>query len=450
LRGRIYTLLPVVSTPVNKSGNAMRFFRHTSRMLTGSSWSVLLVAALVLIPRVALSDYRLQPGDIIDVSLTGAPDFKEHAPIGVEGEVGLPLSGQIKVRGLSLSEARAKIAGELANKLYRQYTNDGREISHLIVGNEVVVTVSEYTPVFVNGDVTKPGAYPFRPGMTVRQAIAVAGGFDLIRSQGPDPVMQTAELQAEYQTLWLQVAGEQARSWRLRTELRDKSIVGADNTVPNPGGVAADFMKGEAEQLKAVTVDRESSKALLQEAIKKATLQLAILAEKKTKDEEGSQADLADFKTVRDLFQKGLAQITRLSEARRASLLSSEQLLQTLVESSNVERQRDEYARQLEKIDTQTRIDDLQELQRTNLHLAELTARLKSTSDRLLHVNLLRSQVAQGGSRAVDIGVYRKAEGGPGRIDADEDLELTPGDVVEVALQSRTVTSAIATSANVR
>ncbi|MDB5404550.1 MAG: polysaccharide export protein [Rhodopila sp.] len=428
----------------------MRFFRHTSRMLTGSSWSVLLMAALVLIPRVALSDYRLQPGDIIDVSLTGAPDFKEHAPIGVEGEVGLPLSGQIKVRGLSLSEARAKIAGELANKLYRQYTNDGREISHLIVGNEVVVTVSEYTPVFVNGDVTKPGAYPFRPGMTVRQAIAVAGGFDLIRSQGPDPVMQTAELQAEYQTLWLQVAGEQARSWRLRTELRDKSIVGADNTVPNPGGVAADFMKGEAEQLKAVTVDRESSKALLQEAIKKATLQLAILAEKKTKDEEGSQADLADFKTVRDLFQKGLAQITRLSEARRASLLSSEQLLQTLVESSNVERQRDEYARQLEKIDTQTRIDDLQELQRTNLHLAELTARLKSTSDRLLHVNLLRSQVAQGGSRAVDIGVYRKAEGGPGRIDADEDLELTPGDVVEVALQSRTVTSAIATSANVR
>jgi polysaccharide biosynthesis/export protein len=428
----------------------MRFFRHTSRMLTGSSWSVLLVAALVLIPRVALSDYRLQPGDILDVSLTGAPDFREHAPIGVEGEVGLPLSGQIKVRGLSLSEARAKIAGELANKLYRQYTNDGREISHLIVGNEVVVTVSEYTPVFVNGDVTKPGAYPFRPGMTVRQAIAVAGGFDLIRSQGPDPVMQTAELQAEYQTLWLQVAGEQARSWRLRTELRDKSIVGADNTVPNPGGVAADFMKGEAEQLKAVTVDRESSKALLQEAIKKATLQLAILAEKKTKDEEGSQADLADFKTVRDLFQKGLAQITRLSEARRASLLSSEQLLQTLVESSNVERQRDEYARQLEKIDTQTRIDDLQELQRTNLHLAELTARLKSTSDRLLHVNLLRSQVAQGGSRAVDIGVYRKAEGGPGRIDADEDLELTPGDVVEVALQSRTVTSAIATSANVR
>jgi polysaccharide biosynthesis/export protein len=428
----------------------MRFFRHTSRMLTGSSWSVLLVAALVLIPRVALCDYRLQPGDILDVSLTGAPDFREHAPIGVEGEVGLPLSGQIKVRGLSLSEARAKIAGELSNKLYRQYTNDGREISHLIVGSEVVVTVSEYTPVFVNGDVTRPGAYPFRPGMTVRQAIAVAGGFDLIRSQGPDPVMQTAELQAEYQTLWLEVAGEQARSWRLRTELRDKSVAGADNTVPNPGGVAADFMKGEAEQLKAVTVDRESSKALLQEAIKKATLQLAILAEKKTKDEEGSQADLVDFKTVRDLFQKGLAQITRLSEARRASLLSSEQLLQTVVESSNVERQRDEYTRQLEKIDTQTRIDDLQELQRTNLHLAELTARLKSTSDRLLHVNLLRSQVAQGGSRAVDIGVYRKAEGGPGRIDADEDLELTPGDVVEVALQSRTVTSAIATSANVR
>jgi polysaccharide export outer membrane protein len=428
----------------------MRFFSHASGILTGSSRPVLLVAALVLIPRVALSDYRLQPGDVLDVSITGAPNFKERSPVGVEGDVGLPLAGQITVRDLSLSEARAKIAVELSNKLYRQYANDGREISHLIIGSEVVVTVSEYTPVFVNGDVTRPGAYAFRPGMTVRQAVAVAGGYDLVRSQGPDPVMQTSDLKAEYQTLWLEVAGEQARSWRLRTELRDKGTAGADNAVPVPSGVAADFMKGEAEQLQAVTVDRESSKALLQEAIKKATLQLAILAEKKTKDEEGSQADLVDFKTVRDLFQKGLAQITRLSEARRASLLSSEQLLQTVVESSNLERQRDEYARQLEKIDTQTRIDDLQELQRTNLHLAVLTARLKSTSDKLMHVNLLRSQVAEGGGRAVNIGVYRKDKSGPGRIDASEDLELTPGDVVEVALQSQPATSAMATSANAR
>jgi len=429
----------------------MRLFRPASRSFTlGPSWPILFVAALVLAPGTAIGEYRLQPGDTLEVLITGVQDFRQPAPIGAEGDIGLPLAGQIKVGDLSVSAATSTIDAQLSNKLYRQYTNDGREISHLILGDEVVVAVSEYVPIYVNGDVAKPGAYPFRPGITVRQAVTVAGGYDLMRVQNADPFLQSADLQSDYQSLWVEFASEQARSWRLRIELGEPGVESTGNKAPIPGSDAGGlFMKAETEQLNARKADRDSSKALLQEAIRKATLQQSILGEKKAKDEEGSQADLADFNTVRDLFRKGLAPVTRLSESRRAALMSSEQLLQTVVEMSNVERQRDEYTRQLEKIDSQSRIDDLQELQQVNLRLAQISARLKSTGEKLTHIGLLRSRLEQGAGGRIEITVHQKGKNGAQSLTADEDLELAPGDVVDVALRSEGAAGVI-TSMNVR
>jgi polysaccharide export outer membrane protein len=126
----------------------------------------------------------------------------------------------------------------------------------------------------------------------------------------------------------------------------------------------------------------------------------------------------------------------RLSESRRAALLSADQLLQTIVEMSNVERQRDEYARQLNKVDTQARIEALQELQQSNLRLGEIAAQLKGAADKLMHVGLLRSQKA-GAAAKPEIAVFRRGDSGSQRLAGSEDLELTPSDVVEVKLPSQ-------------
>ena len=299
---------------------------------------LLLAAALVLMPISAGTQYKLQSGDTVEISLAGVPDFKQRSPIGLGGTIILPLAGQIRINGLSVSEARAAIARDLSNKVYRRSTADGREIPHLILADEIVVTVVEYRPIYVNGDVVKPGEYTFRPGMTVRQAIAIAGGCDLIRLQG---------------------------------------------TGPFPA------------------VD----KAFLQEATRKMDFQLATLTEKKKQDEEGYQADAVDFAKIRELLQKGLTQNTRLSDARRAVLLSSDQLLQTMVSLSNAEQQRAEFARQLKKI-----------------------------------------ELVLGSGGRPDITVYRKAEDGPQQLSANEELELVPGDVVDVALQAKRAAEALTPS----
>ena len=189
------------------------------------SWPFCSASALLLLPTPAIGEYKLQSGDILEISVTAVPDLKQRAPIGVDGEIALPLVGQIKVGGLSISEARAKITQDLSNKVYRQSTIDGREIPKLILPEEIVVTAVEYRPIYVNGDVARPGEHAFRPGMTVRHAIAIAGGYDLMQqSRLANPLLQAADFRAEYQALWAEFATQQARIWRLRAELGEQPV----------------------------------------------------------------------------------------------------------------------------------------------------------------------------------------------------------------------------------
>jgi polysaccharide biosynthesis/export protein len=71
------------------------------------------------------------------------------------------------------------------------------------------------------------------------------------------------------------------------------------------------------------------------------------------------------------------------------------------------------------------------------LRLAEITARLKSAGDKLTYTSLLPSQLMPGKGGRPNITVYRAGENGPERLTADEDLELAPGDVIDVALENK-------------
>jgi len=401
-------------------------------LVHGLRGRVSLAALLALAPFSAWGDYKLQPGDVLEISITGVPELKQRSPIGVEGEVSIALAGQIAVRGLTLAEAREKITSSLSNKVYQQRATDGREISQLILPDAIIVTVADYRPVYLSGDISKPGEQPFRPGMTVRHAVAMAGGYDALQLRGQSPLFQRVDLRADYETLWTEYAREQARIWRLRTELgyaNPESPKG--KRIPIAPETLEQLVKTEEDQLKARNADRQKERVHFQNSIKSADTQLAVLADKKKKDEEGVQADVADFEKVRELFQKGMTATTRLSEARRAVVLSSTQLLQTVVEITNIERQREEFARQLERLDSQSRMESLKELQDANLRLEQISTRIQSTSEKL--------RIRSG---RPEIWVYRKGDKGQEQIVATEDMELVPGDVVNVTLQTENLSEA--------
>lgn len=115
--------------------------------------------------------YVLGPGDQIQIQVYGEDDLTVKLRIEEHGVVSYPFLGDIKVSGLP--------ASALQRKIYNGLKGD------YLVNPDVRVFVLEYRPVYVNGQVRRPGGYPYVPGLTVQKAISLAGGMtDLASTRG--------------------------------------------------------------------------------------------------------------------------------------------------------------------------------------------------------------------------------------------------------------------------
>jgi polysaccharide export outer membrane protein len=139
--------------------------------------ALLIAVALTCSIAPAKADYRLHAGDILEISVARLPELKHRVPVQLDGTISFPLLGTMSVAGMSAADLQAKVQATLAAKVFRQRTPDGRENSVTIDPDEVTAKIVEYRPIYVNGDVARPGQQVFRPLMTVRQAVALSGGY---------------------------------------------------------------------------------------------------------------------------------------------------------------------------------------------------------------------------------------------------------------------------------
>ena len=79
------------------------------------------------------------------------------------GTISYPFLGELRVSGNTVSQLEAQIVNGL--------------IGDYLIDPKVNVSVTEYRPFYVNGEVESPGGFPYQPGLTLRKAIALAGGF---------------------------------------------------------------------------------------------------------------------------------------------------------------------------------------------------------------------------------------------------------------------------------
>ena len=103
--------------------------------------------------------------DFLSISVFGEPDLSfERIRVGSSGQISLPLIGEVIVSDLKPSEIEEKIEALFLENDY-------------LLNPQVTVFIREYRPIFIYGEVKKPGSYPFENNLTVEKAIALAGGL---------------------------------------------------------------------------------------------------------------------------------------------------------------------------------------------------------------------------------------------------------------------------------
>ena len=112
----------------------------------------------------AETDFILGPGDKLLVSVHKRPDLSGEFRVLPTGILSLPLVRSLPVSGRPLTEIRQLLVERLREDAF-------------LLDPRVTIDVVEMRPIFVSGDVRRPGTYGFQMGMTVLHAISVAGGL---------------------------------------------------------------------------------------------------------------------------------------------------------------------------------------------------------------------------------------------------------------------------------
>jgi protein involved in polysaccharide export with SLBB domain len=118
------------------------------------------------LPEGSASDaaYLLGPGDQLKVTVYGSEDLSGEFPVSDTGTVVLPLIGAVQAAGTAPRQLEQTIRDKLVT-------------GGFLRAPVVTVQIMNFRPIYVLGEVLKPGDHPFVPGLTVRAAIALAGGF---------------------------------------------------------------------------------------------------------------------------------------------------------------------------------------------------------------------------------------------------------------------------------
>lgn len=125
------------------------------------------------------SEYRLGTGDKVRVVVFNESSLSGEFQVDDSGTMSLPLIGAVKAGGLTTRDLEKL----LTQKLRGGFVRDPK----------VSVEVANFRPFYVIGEVEKPGEYPYRNGLSILAAGAIAGGFTYRASRSKVYIKRASE-----------------------------------------------------------------------------------------------------------------------------------------------------------------------------------------------------------------------------------------------------------------
>lgn len=109
------------------------------------------------------TDYRLGTGDKVSIRVYEEAELSMDVVIAGSGVINYPFLGEVKLSGRTVSELEAVLTAGLKGPY--------------LVDPKISVTITEYRPFYIYGEVKQSGGYPYQPDLTLRKAVTIAGGF---------------------------------------------------------------------------------------------------------------------------------------------------------------------------------------------------------------------------------------------------------------------------------
>ncbi|MCZ8100882.1 MAG: polysaccharide biosynthesis/export family protein [Burkholderiales bacterium] len=259
--------------------------------------------------------YKLGIQDRVRVHVHEWPALTGEFTIGANGDVTLPLIGQLRAAGLETSELAAAVGARLRAKV------------ELLQAPDTAVDVVQYRPFYILGYVDRPGEYPFRPGMLVLNAVSIGGGmYRPARGSSTDWGLQRDAITARGDIRVVAVRRQELEARRFRLEAE---VQAQENFPPIPADISNDLRRviEEEKALFQSRLDRVNNQVesynntidLLEREI--VAIQGQIGANQRQRD-----SVMRELEDTRGMVSRGLAPAPRvLPLERTVSQLESEQ-----------------------------------------------------------------------------------------------------------------------------
>lgn len=391
---------------------------------------MLIFAPLALQAGVAQAD-ALLPQSKIRVSLVQwVPTKGAYEPweaisgeytISDMGTVSMPVLGSVAIGDHDNAGLAADIAERLRTKL------------GLVSAPEATVDIISYPPVYVVGDVMRPGELPYRAGLTVIQAFATSGGE--VRSDSVGGSLQVTRLLGEIRASDDAILRSTASSARLEAEMSDATELRFPQADSEPNPFATAIFDQEKTIFSARRRAMEQQTRSLTELRDLLEKEISSLEEKLTNVEANIKSSEAKLATVDQLVTRGIATASRQMDTERD--LRNDQGERLDLETA-VMRARQEFSkasRDLQGLSDERRSQAAIDLQQERAVMAQ--ERLKrETNQRLLLETLSAnpSLANPDGKPRVTFEVLRREGGKLNNFPATDTTILMPGDVIKVTM----------------
>ena len=384
---------------------------------------VALAALMTLAPAPARADYLLGPGDKLEIQVSAA--YKHRATVNADGQIVMPRIGNIKLVGLTLPAAEQRL-----QEAYRA--------KNILESAEVLLEVYEYRPFFMDGDVAKPGSYPYQPSITVRQAITLAGGLDMVRFRfGENPFVRAADLRAEYETLAVDRLKLELRRKRVMAELNNERDVDLNDVggVLLPPATIKEIAQLERDQFLQHRLAFEKETATLRKAAKEAQDNLDGLGAESRSENEAARQEERNAAATRANVDRGVSPAIRLAEVQRDLASAKSRALSTEAQIAAARRILSEAQLQLGRAEENRRTALLTEAQETAMALEKVSASVKASAEKFAVIGGARSALYTRPGEEADVTIYRRHDQRNEKIAATPETEIVAGDVVEINLR---------------